>query len=240
MASALPGDICVGQHSVCIVRAALLDTDCTPLGGEDGGFISAGIVTATASPVLKEGTKFEPETGCGDIAWTYEKKDQIRSYTVTGELVFFDHEMMEILFGGTVIVGDTGTAFDGDNIGWAAPNYTDDPPPSKYLEFLVLTAGAGLGECVDPASPFPAAVGHIFGKIDLVPGDMTFANEASSVNFTGTSVANPNLGDGPWDDWPGVTDIPNSPHIQVSYGQTEYDAIADLAACGYQTLPANT
>ena len=48
---------------------------------------------------------------------------------------------------------------------------------------------------------------------------------------------NPNVGDGPWGDFPGAGGVPNSPYIQVSYSQAEYDAIADLAACGFQTLP---
>lgn len=240
MPSNLPGDICVGQHSVCIVRIAQLASNCEPVGGPDSGIVTAGIVTATASAVLQEGTSFEPLTGCGDIAWTYETPDKIRSYTVSGELTFFDHEMMEILFGGSLVVGSAASDFVGDNIGWAAPNYTDDPPAAVYMEFITKTAGAGVGECAAPGSPFPFAVGHIFGKGRYVPGDRTFAAEAASVAFTGTSVANPNLENGPWNDWPGTGNIPNSPYIQVSYSEAEYDLIADLAACGYQTLPVQT
>jgi len=240
MASALPGDICVGQHSVCIIRAALLNSDCTVVGGVDSGFITTGIITATASMELQEGQSFEPINGCGDIAWTYDTPDKIRRVNLTGELAFFDHELMALMFGGSLVVGDTGTPYDGDNIGWAAPNYTEAAPDPLYVEFITKTAGEGVGECADAAQPFPPYVGHIFGKSRFVPGDRTFAAEAATVAFTGFSVANPNLVDGPWDDWPGTGDIPNSPYIQVSYSEAEYDAIADLAACGYQTLPANT
>lgn len=238
MASNLPGDICVGQHSVCLVRAAILAGSCAPLGGVDSGFVSAGIVTATASVTLKEGQTFEPETGCGNIAWTYEQPDLIRSYELSGELVFFDHEMMEVLFGGSVVVGGAGSAFTGQNIGWSAPNYTDDPPPAIYLEFVTLTAAEGVGTCDTPGAEIPAAVGHIFGRTRLVPGDRTFAAEAATVAFTGTATANPNLGTGPWNDWAGEGNVPNSPYIQVSYSRAEYEAMADLASCGYQTLPA--
>lgn len=240
MASALPGNICVGQHSVCIIRAALLDADCSPTGGVDSGFITTGIITATASPELQEGQTFEPVNGCGDIAWTYETPDKIRKMNLTGELAFFDHELMVLMFGGSLVVGDTGTGFDGDNMGWAAPNYTDAAPDPLYVEFITKTAGEGVGECDSGGGTFPPYVGHIFGKSRFVPGDRTFAAEAATVAFTGFSVANPSLADGPWDDWPGTGDIPTSPYIQVSYSQSEYDAIAALAACGYQTLPANT
>jgi len=240
MASNLPGEICVGQHSVCLIRAAVLKPNCRPLGGVDSGFVSAGIITATATPQLQEGATFEPLTGCGDIAFTFEKPDQIRAFDLSGELTFFDHEMMEILFGGTIIVGDTGTPFVGKNIGWAAPNFTDAPPPPIYLEFITLTAGQGIGDCSDEDGGIPYAVGHIFGKTRLTPGDRTFEFESASVAFNGKSVANPSLFDGPWNDWPGSTNIPNSPYVQVSYSLSEYDAIADLAACGYQTLPAGS
>ena len=240
MASALPGAICVGQHSVCIIRVAKLNADCTVAGGDDSGFITTGIITATATPELQEGQSYEPINGCGDIAWTYETPDKIRKYTLSGELAFFDHEMMEILFGGSLIVGGGGTAFDGDNIGWAAPNYTDAAPDPVYVEFITKVAGEGVGECSTPGSPFPAAVGHIFGKARFVPGDRTFAAEAATVAFTGESVANPNLLNGPWDDYPGVAAIPNSPYAQYSMNDTEYDAIAATAACGYAVLPAQS
>jgi hypothetical protein len=237
MASALPGDICVGQHSVCLVRAALLDTDCTPLGGADSGIVTTGIVTATATPEFIDGASFEPLTGCGDIAWTYETRNKIRRYTVAGELTYFDHEAMFVLFGGSLIIGDAGTGFAGDNIGWAAPWYTEAASPNIYLEFITLVAGQGIGDCGNPGDPIPAAVGHIFPKAQLNPGERTMEFDAATLSFDGFSVNNPNIGDGPWDDFPGVGGIPNSGYAQVSYSQDEYDAILDLAACGFQTTP---
>jgi hypothetical protein len=240
MASNLPGDICVGQHSVCIIRAALLNDNCAPAGGTDSGIITTGIITATASPELLEGQTFEQVDGCGDIAWTYSTPSKIRRFNLTGELTYFDHEAMQLIFGGSVIVGGSTSDFTGDSIGWAAPNYTDAAPDQLYVEFITKVTGAGIGECSVGGSAIPAAVGHIFGKSRFVPGDRTFAAEAATLAFTATNEANPNLGAGPWRDFPGVGSMPNSPYFQVSYSQAEYDAIADLAACGYVTLPAGS
>lgn len=238
MASALPGDICVGEHSVCLVRAAVLDTDCTTVGGADSGIVTTGIITATATPEFIDGASFEPLNGCGKIAWAYETRSQIRRYTLSGELTYFDHEAMAILFGGDLIVGDAGTGFPGDNIGWASPFYTDDAEPAPvYLEFITLTVGQDVGDCGNPGSPFPAAVGHIFPKTTLNPGERTMEFDAATLAFDGSSVNNPNIGNGPWNDWPGVGNIPNTGYIRVSYSQDEYDAIADLAACGFQSTP---
>jgi len=238
MASSLPGDVCVGQHSVCLVRAALLGPDCAPVGGVDSGIVTVGIVTATASPELQEGVSLEVTLGCGGLAWTYEEADKIRRFNLTGELAFFDHEALAILFGGDVVVGGAGSEFTGDTIGWAAPNYTEDPAAAVYIEFITRTAAQGVGECAtESGDPVPAYVGHIFGRTKLVPGDRTFALEAATQSFTGFSQNNPNLGTGPWGDWPGTGNVPNSPYVQVSYSADEYDAIADLAGCGWQTLP---
>jgi hypothetical protein len=240
MASALPGATCVGQHSVCIIRAASLNSDCTPVGGVDSGMITTGIITATATPELLDGQTFEQIDGCGDIAWTYETPARIRKYTLTGELTYFDHEAMSLLFGGTIIVGGSTSDFVGDSIGWAAPNYTDAAAGTNYVEFITKVTGQGVGDCSTGGAALPVAVGHIFGKARFTPGDRTFAAEAATLAFTATNEANPNLGSGPWQDYPGVGAMPNSPYFQVSYSQAEYDAISTLAACGFQTLPTGS
>jgi len=218
------------------MRASQLNPDCTPVRGADAGIITPGIITATATPEFIDGAQFEPTNGCGDIAWTYETRNRIRRYTVAGELTYFDHEGMALLFGGQIIIGRAGTPFPTKSIGWASPWYTDDDPGNVYLEFIVKTAGEGVGDCGDPVEPFPPYVGHIFPKATLVPGDRTFEFDAATLTFDGFSVSNPNIGIGPWGDWPGVGNIPNTGYVQVSYSQAEYNDMLALAACGHQTV----
>ena len=57
--------------------------------------------------------------------------------------------------------------------------------------------------------------------------------------FSGNSTINPNLNNGPWDDYPGGN-IPNSPYIPVSYSKAQYDGMVAIARCGYQTRVAQT
>jgi hypothetical protein len=52
------------------------------------------------------------------------------------------------------------------------------------------------------------------------------------LQMTGRSISNAALSLGPWGDWPGTGTIPRSAYIQAGYTQDDYDAIADLAACG--------
>jgi hypothetical protein len=237
MATNLAGDICIGQFNVCLLRAARLDADCKPSGGVDSGIITPGIVNMTASPDIEEGTVFEPKNGCGKIAWTYEEPDVVKRYNLSGNFIFHDWEMMELLFGGNVINGRSGGPYPGKVIGYARPRFDDPPTTGVYIEVITKNSGEGVGDCTSETGGFPPYTGHIFGKVRLTPGERSFENDVAQVAFTGKATSNPNLFDGPWNDYPGAGYAPNSPYFEVGYSQAEYEAIEALARCGYQTLP---
>lgn len=237
MPSALPAPVNVGQYNACIVRVAKLAADCTPLGGNSTGWVTAGLVTMTATPDVEEGTVFEPKTACGSIAYTIEDADVIKRYNLSGEFVFFDVEGMEVLFGGTVIEGAAGGSFVGDNIGYAVPDQSESATNGVYLEVITRAVGEGAGDCVTAAGGFPLYHGHIFGKVRMAPGERVFENDVARVAFTGKARSNPALFDGPWNDFPGLGYIPTSPYVMVGYDAAEYAAIEALVAPGYQDLP---
>lgn len=234
---ALPGDVCIGQRNVCILRAAQLDDDCSPLGGADSGVVTVGIVTMTASAEIEEGTIAEPKTGCGDIAFTVADPDVLKRYNVTGEILFHDVEMMQILFGGTLIEGAAGGDFAGLSLGWASPGPDTPRGNGVYLEVISQNIGQGLGECGGGESGFAPYAGHIFGKVLMTLGDRTFENDIANVSFTGKAFQNPHLFNGPWNDWPGAGYIPTAPYVTIGYSSDEYDAILASAGCGFQALP---
>lgn len=237
MASNLVGDICIGQHSVCIMRVARLDDDCSPLGGTDSGVVSLGIVTATASPTVLEGRRLEPRTGCGKVGFRYVEEDKVTGYTITGEGLYHDLEMKYIMFGGRTIVGSANSDFQGKTIGYAEPG-DDDEAPNIYTEFIVRNAAADVGECSVGGAELPYATGYIFGKGKARSGDINFSDQEIPFTFTLTTEANPALFDGPWNDWVGAGYIPNSPKVEIQYSQAEYEAILAVARCGFQTLPS--
>jgi len=240
MASNLAGDICLGQFNACLVRAARLTDGCKVEGGTDSGLVTPGLVTLTATPDIEEGQVFEPKTACGSIAWTYEEPDRVKRYNLTGSFIFHDFEMMQLLFGGQVINGAVGSDFAGEVVGYAVPNYDAAPTKGVYLEIITQAVGQGVGDCTNGGTDFPTYVGHIFGKVRLVPGERVFENDVAQVNFTGKATANQNLYDGPWNDYTGAGYIPNSPYVQIGYSNAEYTAMEALARCGYQTLPAGS
>jgi hypothetical protein len=236
MASNLAGGICIGELQACIVRAAALDSDCSIVGGVNGGIVTAGLVTLTADPDVEEGTVYEQKNACGDILFTYEKDDVVKRYNVSGEFGFADFEMMALLFGGTTILGKAGGDFPGKVIGMADRLYTAGRRNGVYLEVITTAIGQGAGDCVVSGAEAPAAIGHVFGKVKMTPGSLNFADDIKRVAFTGKATNNPNLFDGPWNDYPGAGYAPNAPHFAIGYSADEYAAIADLVTCGYQDL----
>jgi len=242
MATNLAGNISLGQLNACVVRAARLDADCGPTGGVNTGIVTAALVTMTAAPVVEEGAVFEPKNACGNILFTYEQDDRIKRYTISGEFGFFDFEAMALLFGGSLVLGRAAGSYSGKVIGYADPLYNAAPRNGVYLEVITTAVTEGGNGCVNafPSGAVPVAIGHIFGKVRLRPGDANFANEVQRLAFSGTGTSNPNLTNGPWNDYPGAGYIPNSPHVQVGYSQVEYDAIVAAINYGYKDIPAGS
>lgn len=237
MPSNLAGSTAVAQHEACLLRAAVLGPDCTPTGGECSGVVTSAITTLTATPEFQDDYTLEPENGCGDILYTYSRLGGLRRLTLSGEFGLHDWELMKILFGGSLVTGATGGEFEGEVIGWCAPNYTDPRPAAVYLEIFTKNEIPGLGECADPLDPAPAWTGHIFGKVRLNPGERTYNHDNHVVTFSGVAEANPNLVAGPWGDWPGDGVICNSPRIEVGYSQQQYEDILAMAAMGCVDIP---
>ena len=240
MPSNLPSAVNLGEIGVCVMRIALLDTDCSPLGGAASGHVTAGIADMTVSPDIEEGTVFEPKNGCGTTLYTFQRQNRIKRYNLSGNLFFFDDEAMQLMFGGTAILGRAGGDFAGDTIGWAAPNYNAVASNGVYLEVITQRIGEGAGDCITSGTGFPKFTGHVFGKVLMTPGEVSFGDEALQLPFTGIATANPNLYNGPWNDYPGAGYIPNSPYLRFGYTQTEYDAIVADIAAGAQDLPAGS
>lgn len=236
----LAGNVRIGQLGACIIRAARLGPDCVPVGGVNGGIVTAGLTTLADSPQVQDATVFEPKDACGNIQFTYERDEKILRRQLSGEFGLFDWELMELLFGGSVVLGKVGGDFAGEAIGYADPAYNAPPRNGVYLEIISTGVVEGAGDCVASDGSVPTAYGTIYGKAKLRWGDDNFADEVKLLTYTGTSTNNPNLFNGPWNDYPGQGYIPNTSKVVVGYSAAEYAAIENLIAPGYQTLPAGS
>lgn len=239
MPSNLPADINLGSASACIFRAARLESDCSPSQGTNGGVVTAGLVTATATPDVREGDNFEAISACGTSMGEVTRRSTIRRWNVSGELWFFDAELHEVLFGGELTLGRPGGPFAGDVIGWEAPTAANvNNHFGAYLEIITQVWAEGAGDCQVPGSATPVWWGHVFGKVLLTPGERQFGNEMHRVTFTGSATANPNLYDGPWNDYPGAGYLGATGYQYFGYSQAQYDTIEAMVGAGYMDLPA--
>ena len=240
MSTNLAGGVNIGSLQACILRVAALDSDCTPTGGVNGGIVTAALVTLTADPDIEEGTLYEQKNGCGDFLFTYEKDDVIKRYNLSGELGYHDAELGALLFGGSTLLGKAGGDFAGKVIGYADRLYTAAQRNGVYLEVITTAIAEGAGSCTVAGSETPYAIGHVFSKAKLVPGSKDFGDDITRVTFSGKSTNNPNLYNGPWNDYPGAGYAPNAPYFYVGYSRDEYDAIAAAIAPGYVNLPSGS
>lgn len=235
MASNLPSDTELGEIGASLLRVASLDSDCTVTGGACSGFITTALTSINPDPDIEEGTVFEPKTAGGVIFYTFRRPDLVKRVNMTAEFIGLDPEQEFVLFGGTKILGDAGSFSPNSVIGYASPDYSDTPYNGVYFEVIRQQIAKGSGDCVDSSGAWAPYVGHIFGKGRFIKGGTTMEDAPGSVTATGFTVSNPNLYDGPWNDWPGAAPnqyIPRSPWIKIGYSQTEFDAMLALAGAG--------
>lgn len=238
MASNIPGGVCVAQYDVCLLRAGRLQSTCGPTYAANAGILTSSIVSMTATPEIEEGATVEQKNGCGDIVFTVIKCDKVKRWNLSGELVFADVEAMELLFGGSLILGAVGGTFAGKAIGYAAPGPDDSCNNGVALEVVTKSGAGGAGACQvsGAGSEYPAYTGHIFPRALMTLGERQFAEGAIRVAFTGKAEANPNYGEGPWGDWSTVAagTFPSS----SGYVQIGYEALpvpnGFTVSCGYQ------
>ena len=240
MPSNLPSDTELGEIGASLIRVASLDADCSVLGGDCSGFITTALTSVNPEPDVEEGTTFEPKTAGGVIFYTFRRPDLVKRVNMTIEMIGMDPEQEYIMFGGTKILGDATSVDPGGVIGHAMPDYSDTPYNGVYFEVIRQQIAKGSGDCVTAGGLFAPYVGHIFGKGRFTKGGTTMEDAPGSVTATGFTVSNPNLYDGPWNDWPGAAPnayIPRSPWIKVGYTQAQFDAMLALAGAGCLDLP---
>jgi hypothetical protein len=242
MVTNLAGDVCIGHYDVCYLRVGRLGPTCAPLYGANNGVITVGLVDLTASAEIREGADVEQTNGCGRTMFKVAKPDKVISRSLTGTIATWDYELLELLFGGTLILGAAGTNGAGKVIGWAEPSADSADKDPVVVEVIVKNAAEGEGACTSAAEDRPLYTGVIFPKVFATLGDYTANEGPHVVNFTGSSENNPNYGSGPWRDWDdaSATVFPgDSPMVFVGYDDIDvFLNGAEDGSCGYQETPA--
>lgn len=222
------------EYGFVLLRAQRLGANCAPLTGANDRIVTAGAISLTASPEIKEGDEFQWITGGGTQIAEVKRDDKIRRWTLTGEISTPDLEFKQFLFGGELILGDTGTAYVGDTVGYAYPDLSSPNNNGIYLEVIGQLAYEGAGDCVDAATA-PGYMKHIFTRVKVTPGDVTLGNDIINLSFTGVATANPTAALDPFGDYTGVGSVPNKPYVEEQIAATLFDAAIADAAPGTQS-----
>ena len=222
------------EYGFVLLRAQRLGSNCAPLTGANDRIVTAGAITLTATPQLKEGDEFQWVTGGGTQIAEVKRADKIRRWDITGEIATPDLEFKQFMFGGELIVGDTGTTYEADTMGYAYPDLQSADNYGVYLEVIGQLAYEGAGDCVDSGTA-PAYRKHIFTRAKLTPGDISMSNDIINMPFTGQCTANPTAALDPFADFTGVGSVPNKPLVEEDISQTAFDAIIATAAPGTQS-----
>ena len=241
MVTNLAGDVCIGHYDVCYLRLGRLSATCAPLYGANNGIITVGLVDMTASPEIREGADVEQVNGCGETLFKVAKQDKVLRRNLTGTIGFWDYEMLELMFGGTLILGAAGTNGAGKVIGWGEPSVDSADRNPISLEVIVKNAAQGQGVCASASSSRPAWTGIIFPKVFATLGDYVANEGPHVVNFTGVAENNPNWISGPFRDFDqaAVTVFPTtSPMVMVGYDEASDFLNGGSAGCGFVTTPA--
>lgn len=218
--------VCLGSARVCVIRVSRLNATCSCVAGATGAVVSSAIVRLAASPEYETGDEFIQKNGCGDIEVTVKDVDRLKRINLQLELATRDMELLELLTGGTLYIDGLGEpeGFARRGIGAAANN-------PVAVELWTRAVGTS-GTCQADTSSWWR---WTYPKATFTLGDTTLENGIATVQLTGFAEANPNYGNGCFNDWPAEDDIdPDSPEHFV------FDAAPPTAACGYITVPAQT
>ena len=216
--------VCLGSARVAAIRVSRLDSTCYCVGGADNAVVSSAIVRLQASPEYETGEEFTQKNGDGDIVINIKDQDRLKRINLTMEFATRDIALLELLTGGTVY-----TNGGGDIIGFARRGVGAQASDPVAME-LWTRAVSSSGECVAASDAWWR---WTYPKATFTLGDVSHENGIGLVNLTGTAEANPNYGDGCWDDWPAEEEIdPSSPeHFVLD------SAGPPTTACGYTATP---
>lgn len=219
--------VCLGSARVCALRVSRLDDICSCVVGEDNAVVSSAIVRLQASPEYETGDEFIQKDGCGNIVINIKDVDRLKRINLTMELATRDIALLEILTGGTVYANE-----EGDIIGFARRGIGAEANDPVAMELWTRAVGASGTCAVETAAWWR----WTYPKATFTLGDVTHENGIGLVQLTGFSEANPNFGNGCFDDWPSVDEIdPDSPEHFVLDEQGP-----PQAQCGYIPVPVQT
>lgn len=217
-------DVCrPGSLQACVLRAARLDTDGTPLTGPTDQYVTDAFASVGFSPQYEAGDDFRPKNGCGVVQYSHKAPDSLVRYDLTLQLMTPDPLLIELLVPGTDIL-----TFLGEPVGFVFPD-TGEVGEDNGVSLEVWTK-AIVGSDRNPDRPWYRW--PLTKTKNWRPTDFTLENNPLLPQLQGIAVKNSNWGNGPADDWDTLTTVPITEPIAAVLDFEVPEVTCDYAVIG--------
>jgi hypothetical protein len=218
-------DYCFSAIDMLALRVTLLENDGTPDGGASNLYVTDDPIQLSQTPRVTTGATSEQKNGRGIPCAGKTAKDTLTGWTLAGTFCKFEVEMLQLMFGGTLLLGGTGGT---ESIGLA------DPDPADERQFgVAIEAWSAAYDGVEEQGNFPSATTGLayihwaFPRVQCMPGPEEVKEGVIVQSWTGLATPNPNFGPGPDNLWPAT--------LQGPRGKW-YTNSLPTAACGASVL----
>jgi hypothetical protein len=225
----MPAPNCYGSIQACRLRVGALDAGGAPDPGLTNLVVTDALIQVQSSYNIETGQEFTQKNGCGEICQTFKEADKIKSVGLELQLCQLDYELIALMLDANTISATGLLSAGSDVIGYDLPPSTAGNSNGVSVEAWTKAWDGGS----QPVSFGGDPLWHhfVWPKVTWVPGQRTLQSGILVIPLTGTGTENPQIGDGPNDDFP-VSGPQGAEQVFLD------DTIPD-AVCGAQELVAS-
>ncbi len=224
---------CLASAKLCAIRVSRLGPDCAPVAGVNNAVVTSAVVKLIGTPQYDAGQEYTLKNGCGNTVVELREVDKLKSMNLDVELALRDMELIELMTGAQLYLNaDTPTPHV---IGMSRRGVGAAAPASVSVE--IWTRAISLtGDCTPGVSAVPQWWRIIYPKATFTLDTATFENSVGVITLKGFASANPQWGNGPFNDYPAATLLdPTTPEAYI------LDASGlPVTQCGYISVPVQT
>lgn len=191
----MAGNDGAGSILALAMRVARLDASGAPVPGANNAYVTDTLVKIDFEEEYDTGDEVTKKNGAGRICLSYKADDTLKRLKFGLTICAPDPELYELLSGGVVITAG------GDSIGYAPPK-VGGPSVTNGVS-IEAWSRAQVGGAAAASRPY---IRWPFPLIKLTRKGRTLESDAMDNPFEGFGYENPNFGNGPFNDWPYVSD----------------------------------
>lgn len=175
-------------------RVTLLDETGNFLANSAGAYACSDGISFSNAFINQDGTVYQQRTGTGAFCVNRTGPSAQTGATVTISICTWQYALMYLMMGGKLAYNG-----GGDVIGWSMPDPDEVSSRRFCLEAWTLAID---GEVQAEEGGYPAYHHHIWPQATAIVNDFELADAVNVFGLVCTTSPNPNVGNGPFNDWP--------------------------------------